>query len=127
MFVIEKLAFDQLVKKIHNFCGIWSSLPCPQKSSIMLTQMNPVHIVTLFFLISTLILLSLRRLLYVPSSSLAKQPFLSHTFLRRSFQICHPVFTSLDFATIILLQSKFVSLASTPHSGGLGLDIYVPH
>jgi hypothetical protein len=39
----------------------------------------------------------------------------------------HPVFTSLDFATIILfLQSKVVSLASNPQHGGPDLYVYVP-
>jgi hypothetical protein len=37
----------------------------------------------------------------------------------------HPVFTSLDFATIIFLQSKVVSLESNPRPGGPGLSIYV--
>jgi hypothetical protein len=36
-----------------------------------------------------------------------------------------PVFTSLDFGTIILLQNKIVSLASNPHPGGPGLCVYV--
>jgi hypothetical protein len=38
----------------------------------------------------------------------------------------HPVFTSLDFATIIFLQSKLVSPASNPQPGGPDLSIYVP-
>jgi hypothetical protein len=37
-----------------------------------------------------------------------------------------PVFTSLDFAPIIALRSKVVSLASNPQPGGPGLCIYVP-
>jgi hypothetical protein len=36
-----------------------------------------------------------------------------------------PVFTSSDFATIIFLQSKAVSLASNPDPGGPGFCIYV--
>jgi hypothetical protein len=43
-----------------------------------------------------------------------------------SWEIDHPVFTSLDFATIILLQSKVVILASNPQPGGPGPCIYVP-
>jgi hypothetical protein len=51
-------------------------------------------------------------------------PFWALAFLRRFCQI-HPVFTSFDFATI-LLQSKFVSLVSNPQPGGPGPCIYVP-
>jgi hypothetical protein len=36
------------------------------------------------------------------------------------------VFTSLYFATIIILQSKVVNPASNPQPGGPGLCIYVP-
>jgi hypothetical protein len=36
------------------------------------------------------------------------------------------LFTSLDFATIICLQSKFISLSSYPQPRGPGLCIYVP-
>jgi hypothetical protein len=60
-------------------------------------------------------------------------PFWTKVFLRRFCQIClflleldHPVFTSLDFDTVILLQSKIVSLASNPQTRGPGLCIYVP-
>jgi hypothetical protein len=38
----------------------------------------------------------------------------------------HPVFTSLDFAMVIFLQSKVISLAANPHPGGSGPYIYVP-
>jgi hypothetical protein len=38
----------------------------------------------------------------------------------------HPVFISLDFATIFVLQSKVVSLASNPQPGGPGPFVYVP-
>jgi hypothetical protein len=38
----------------------------------------------------------------------------------------HPGFTSLDFATIIFLQNKVVSLASNPQSEGLNPCIYAP-
>jgi hypothetical protein len=37
-----------------------------------------------------------------------------------------PVFTSLDFAAIIFLQSKVVSLAPNPQPGGPDPCIYVP-
>jgi hypothetical protein len=37
----------------------------------------------------------------------------------------HPVFTSLDFATVFFLQSMFVRLASDPHPGGPCPCIYV--
>jgi hypothetical protein len=37
----------------------------------------------------------------------------------------HPVFASLDFATLIFLQSKVFSLASKPQPGGPGPCIYV--
>jgi hypothetical protein len=36
------------------------------------------------------------------------------------------VYTSSEFVTITLWQSKVVSLASNPQPGGLGLCIYVP-
>jgi hypothetical protein len=36
-------------------------------------------------------------------------------FLRRFSQICHPVFTSLDFATIILNRSRPSALLQTPN------------
>jgi hypothetical protein len=53
--------------------------------------------------------------------------FFTSVFLRIFCQICHPVFTSLDFAKIIFfLQSKVVSLVSKPQPGGLGLCIYIP-
>jgi hypothetical protein len=52
------------------------------------------------------------------SSSSVKQPFYSHSFLRRFCQICveldHPLFKFLDFATVKFLQSKINNLASTP-------------
>jgi hypothetical protein len=51
-------------------------------------------------------------------------------FLRNFCQICleldHPVFTSLDLATAMFLQTKVVSLASNLQPGGPGLCIYVP-
>jgi hypothetical protein len=63
----------------------------------------------------------LQRFIYTNSSS-------SHPSLVR--QICvesdRQDFTSLDFATIIILQSKVVSLASNLQPGGSGPCIYVP-
>jgi hypothetical protein len=51
-------------------------------------------------------------------------------FLRRFCHIClesdHTVFSSLDFATVIFLQSKDVSLASSPQPGEQYPCIYVP-
>jgi hypothetical protein len=51
-------------------------------------------------------------------------------FLRRICQAClesdHLVFTSMDFATANFLQSKVVSLASSPKPGGPSLCLYVP-
>jgi hypothetical protein len=38
----------------------------------------------------------------------------------------HQVFTCLDFATVISLQSKVASLASNPQPEGPGLCIYAP-
>jgi hypothetical protein len=66
--------------------------------------------------------------IYVSSPSLAIQPFLSHSIPYKILPdlLDHPVFTSLDFATVIFLQSKVVSLASNPQPGGPGLCIYVP-
>jgi hypothetical protein len=56
--------------------------------------------------------------------------FLATAFLRRFCHICleldHPVFTSLDFATVICVQSKVISFAFNPQLGGPGLYIYVP-
>jgi hypothetical protein len=59
-------------------------------------------------------------------------PFGAIVFLRRFCQTClfrpeldHPVFTFLDFATVIFLQSKAVSLVSNPQPRGPGLCIYV--
>jgi hypothetical protein len=64
------------------------------------------------------------------SSQLVKLPFLSHSLLRRFCQIYreldHPVFTPLDFATVIFLQSNVVSLASNPQPGRSCLCTYVP-
>jgi hypothetical protein len=51
--------------------------------------------------------------------------FLKAALVRRLCQFPQ-VFTFLDFATIILLQSNVVSLAFNPQSGGPGLCIYVP-
>jgi hypothetical protein len=59
-----------------------------------------------------------------PSSSLAKQPFLSHS-LRRFCQIVSG-FHSLGLTTVIFIQSKFISPASNPQPEGPGLCIYVP-
>jgi hypothetical protein len=64
---------------------------------------------------------------------MAKQPFLSHS-LPYKFLPGLPIpswsrpssFTSLDFATVTFLQSKFVSLAPNPQTGGPGLCTYVP-
>jgi hypothetical protein len=54
-------------------------------------------------------------------------PFWAIAFLRRFCQICHPVFTSMNFATIFFfLQSMVVILASNPQPGGPGLCSYVP-
>jgi hypothetical protein len=39
-----------------------------------------------------------------------------------SIELDHPVFTSLDFATIKFLQSKVVRLASNPQPGELGMS-----
>jgi hypothetical protein len=53
-------------------------------------------------------------LLISTSSSVAKQPFLSHGLhykIPLGLSIGHPVF-SLDIATVILLQYKVVSLES---------------
>jgi hypothetical protein len=55
------------------------------------------------------------------------RPFLAIAFLRRFCQICasdHPVFPSLDFATIIFLQSKVVSLPSNLQPGGPDVFVY---
>jgi hypothetical protein len=54
-----------------------------------------------------------------------KSHFWAIAFFRRFCQICHPVFTSQDFATIMCLQSKIVSLASNPQPGEPDLCIYV--
>jgi hypothetical protein len=52
-------------------------------------------------------------------------------FPRRFYQICleldYLVFTSSDFAKIILLQSNIVSLASNSQTGEGGSCIYVRH
>jgi hypothetical protein len=53
--------------------------------------------------------------------------FWATVFLRRFWVICHPVFTSSDFAKMMLLQSKAVSLASNTQPGVPGLCIYVAH
>jgi hypothetical protein len=60
-------------------------------------------------------------------------PYWAIDFLRRFCCISlirdefyHPVFTSLNFTTIIFSKNKIVSLASNPQPGGLGLCIYVP-
>jgi hypothetical protein len=59
-------------------------------------------------------------------AALTKQPpiFLAITFLRKFCQICteidHPVFTSLDFKIINILQSKVVSIASNTQPGEPG-------
>jgi hypothetical protein len=45
--------------------------------------------------------------------------------LEDSVRLDDPGFTSLDFAAIIFLQSKVVSLVSNPQSRGPGLCIYV--
>jgi hypothetical protein len=44
-----------------------------------------------------------------------------------AWEFDHPVFTSLDFTTIIFfLRIMFVSLASNPQFGGPDFCIYVP-
>jgi hypothetical protein len=43
-----------------------------------------------------------------------------------SIKLDNPVFTSLDFTTIIILQNQVVNLAFNPQPGGPGLCIYVP-
>jgi hypothetical protein len=57
-------------------------------------------------------------------------PFWVMAFLRRFCQTCHDlhrlVFTSEDFSTVIILQSKVVRLASNPQPGGPSFCIYVP-
>jgi hypothetical protein len=40
-------------------------------------------------------------------------------------ELDHPVFTSLDFITIIILQNKVISLASNPQPRRVGVCIYV--
>jgi hypothetical protein len=52
-------------------------------------------------------------------------PFLATAFLRNSVRF-HPVFTSLDFATLILLQNKVSRLASNTQPGEPDSCIYVP-
>jgi hypothetical protein len=51
--------------------------------------------------------------------------FESYPFLEGSSRL-YPVFTSLDFATVIFLQSKVVSLASNYQPRGPGHGNYVP-
>jgi hypothetical protein len=83
-----------------------------------------------------LVSLSLIQLLLLSSSPLAKQPFLSHSLpqkipvIRLFPVICpesdHSVFTSVDFATTICLQSKAFSFPSNPQPGGPSPCIHVP-
>jgi hypothetical protein len=58
-----------------------------------------------------------------------RRPFWATTFLRRFHQICleldHQIFTSMDFATVFFLHSKFISLASNPQRGGPDLCTHV--
>jgi hypothetical protein len=62
--------------------------------------------------------------------SLGKLPFLTlRTFCQAyllRLELDNPVSTSLDFETLIFLQSKFVSPASNPQTRGPGPRIYVP-
>jgi hypothetical protein len=54
--------------------------------------------------------------------------FLVTTLLRRFCQICRPSdFYLFGLRNNIFLQSKVVSLASSPQLGGLGPCIYVRH
>jgi hypothetical protein len=61
-----------------------------------------------------------------PSSSTAKQPFLSHS-LPQKFVRFDLVFTSLDFVTIIFFyRARSSALRPNSQRGGPGLCIYVP-
>jgi hypothetical protein len=48
-----------------------------------------------------------------------------YLFLAVRRELDHPVFTSLDFETVIFLQTKVVGLAYNPQPGGPGVCIYV--
>jgi hypothetical protein len=57
------------------------------------------------------------------SSSLANSPFWAIAFVRRICQICHPVFTSLDFATIHFYRARSSALRPTPNLEELSLHL----
>jgi hypothetical protein len=42
----------------------------------------------------------------ISSSSLTKQPFLSHSLPEKILPDCHPVFASLEFSTIFFLTEQ---------------------